>query len=146
MKPGIGRAIAGGVVGTALITAMMYWVAPLMMGEPMDVAAMLSGMAGTSWSVGMAIHWILGVLVFPIAYALVVYGLLPGDPWLKGAIFGLILWLLAEVVVTPMAGGGVFHGGNMMAVMGGLMGHLVYGIALGAIADGGSGSRSSPAA
>lgn len=139
MKPGIGRAIVGGVVGTALITMMMYWVAPLMMGMPMDVAAMLAGMLGTGWGVGMAIHWILGSLVFPIAYYSVVHGLLPGAPWLRGAVFGLILWLLAEIVVTPMAGGGVFHGGNMMAVMGGFMGHLVYGLALGAIAGGGAG-------
>lgn len=106
MKPGIGRAIAGGVVGTALITAMMYWVAPLMMGQPMDVAAMLAGMTGVSWGVGMAIHWILGSLVFTVAYAAFVFGVLPGDPWLRGALFGIVLWLLAEIVVTPMAGAG----------------------------------------
>lgn len=138
MKPGLGRAIAGGVVGTALISMMMYWVAPVMMGMPMDVAAMVSGMLGTSWAVGMGIHWVLGSLVFPIAYATVVYGALTGAPWLRGALFGVTLWLLSEVLVTPMAGGGVFHAGDMMAIMGGLVGHLIYGVALGAIARGGA--------
>lgn len=38
MRPKMGGTIVGGVVGTALITMMMYWVAPMMMGMPMDVS------------------------------------------------------------------------------------------------------------
>jgi hypothetical protein len=132
----VAKSIIGGIVGTALITMMMYWVAPMMLPGPMDIAGMLSGMLGVGWSMGMIIHWINGVIIFPLVYALVLYRFLPGASWLKGAIWGLILWLIAEIVVVPMAGGGLFHAaqGGMMAAMGGLIGHLLYGIALGAVA------------
>jgi hypothetical protein len=51
-------------------------------------------------------------------------------------VWGLILWLVAEIVVIPMAGGGVFHAnqGGMMAAMASLLGHVVYGALLGWIA------------
>lgn len=136
MRPSATKVIAGGIVGTALITAVMYWVAPLMMGQPMDIAQMLSGMIGTSWTVGMVIHWINGVVIFPLIYAYVVFGILPGGPWMKGAIWGLVLWLIAEAIVIPMAGAGFFHGGMMKPIVGSLMGHLLYGLALGWIAGG----------
>lgn len=136
MRPDIGKAILGGLVATLVLTGIMYWVAPLMLGQPMDVAGMLSGMIGISWETGMVLHFINGTLVFPIVYALFLYGVLPGGPWLKGAVWGFILWLIAEIVVVPMAGGGVFHSamGGMLAAMASLMGHLVYGALLGGIA------------
>lgn len=47
-----------------------------------------------------------------------------------------MLWLLAQVIVMPMMGGGFFSSamGGMTAVIGSLMGHLPYGNVLGAIA------------
>jgi len=46
--------------------------------------------------------------------------------------------LLAQVVVMPMMGGGLFSSqmGGMMLVMGSLIGHLVYGAMLGCITGG----------
>lgn len=136
MQPDTGRTLLAGLVATLVLTAIMYWIAPLMLGQPMDVAGMLSGMTGTSWSVGMVMHFLLGVLVFPLVYALILYTRLPGAPWLRGAIWGLVLWLIAEIVVVPMAGGGVFHAamGGAMAAIASMMGHFVYGAVLGGIA------------
>jgi hypothetical protein len=47
-----------------------------------------------------------------------------------------VLSLLAQVIVMPMMGGGFFSSamGGMTAVIGSLMGHLLYGSVLGAIA------------
>jgi len=47
-----------------------------------------------------------------------------------------VLWVLAQVVVMPMMGGGLFSSalGGMMAAMGSLIGHLLYGGLLGASA------------
>lgn len=136
MRPDIGRTILAGFVATVVLTGIMYWVAPLMMGQPMDVAGMLSGLIGVSWGAGMILHFTLGTLVFPLTYALVLYPVLPGGPWLKGVWLGLGLWLVAEAVVVPMAGGGFFHArmGGAMAAFGGLLGHLVYGALVGGIA------------
>jgi len=140
MNPNTTRAIAGGFVGTAVMTMMMYYVAPMMMGLEMDIAAMLGSMLGGSWGAGLAMHFTLGTLVFPLVYARALFGMLPGTPVVRGAVWGFVLFLMAQVIVMPMMGGGFFSAnmGGMTAVAGSLMGHLVYGALLGGI-GGGSG-------
>jgi uncharacterized membrane protein YagU involved in acid resistance len=114
---------------------MMYFVAPMMMGMPMDVAKMLGDFLGIGRNLGMALHFINGTIIFPLILAYVLWNLLPGGPTSKGTIWGLILWFLAQAIVTPMMGGGFFsvNMGGMMAVIGSLMGHIIYGATLGAV-------------
>ncbi len=121
------------------MTKMALFVAPMMTGMPMDIAAMLGGMVG-GLTMGWIAHIMMGVVVFPLAGALVVYGFLPGSPLVRGLTFGVILWAMAVVIVMPMVGAGFLMAniGGMMAVIASLMGHLVYGGLLGAIAGGGS--------
>ena len=137
MHPNLGRAIAGGFVGTVVMTLMMYYVSPMMMGMTMDIAAMLGSMLGGSWTAGMMMHFINGSVIFPAIYVYLLYERLPGSPVLRGAAWGTILWFLAQTVVMPMMGGGFFSSqmGGAMAVMGSLIGHLIYGSLLGAIAS-----------
>jgi len=139
VKPELTKAVYGGIAGTILMTMMALFVAPMMTGMPMDIAAMLGGMVG-GITMGWIAHIMMGVVVFPLAYALVVYGFLPGSQLVRGLIFGVILWAMAVVLVMPMAGAGFLMAniGGMMAVMASLIGHLVYGGLLGAIAGGGS--------
>ena len=136
MKPNLLKSMAGGLAGTVVMSMMMRFVAPMMLGHPMDIAAMLGNMMGGSYALGMAAHLMNGIVIFPLAYALLVFRFLPGPPALRGMMFGTILWLLAEVMVMPMAGAGFFSSeiGGAKAVMAALMGHLVYGALLGAIA------------
>jgi hypothetical protein len=135
MSVNFGRAAVGGLVGTLVMTAMMYMVAP-MMGLHMDIAAMLGSMLGGSWAAGMVLHFVNGTLVFPTIYAYALAGWLPGSPVAKGAMWGVTLWLLAQLVAMPMMGAGLFSSamGGMMAVMGSLVTHLIYGGLFGAIA------------
>jgi hypothetical protein len=61
----------------------------------------------------------------------------PGSPPLKGILWGIILWVLAQIVVMPMMGAGLFGlgmGGGISPAFGSLMGHIVYGVLLGWIA------------
>lgn len=135
MNPNIIKAILGGIVGTLMMSLMMRFAAPMMIGQPMDIAAMLGNMMGGVYALGMAAHIMLGVFVFPLIYTILVFRLLPGGPLVKGMTWGLILWLIAETMVMPMAGAGFFMSeiGGMKAVMAALMGHLVYGGLLGVI-------------
>jgi uncharacterized membrane protein YagU involved in acid resistance len=136
MKPSLMKSVAGGLAGTVVMSMMMRFVAPMMLGHPMDIAAMLGNMMGGSYALGMAAHLMNGIVIFPLAYAFLAFRFLPGPPALRGMTFGVILWLLAEVIVMPMAGAGFFSSeiGGAKAVMAALMGHLVYGALLGAIA------------
>lgn len=135
MKPDNMKAIIGGIVGTIVMTLMMMYMAPLMTGMLMDIAAMLGGMLG-GWTMGMIAHVIMGVIVFPLIYVLIVYHLIGGPPLVRGLVYGAILWLIAVIVVMPIAGAGVLMSnvGGMMAVIAALIGHRVYGGLLGVIA------------
>jgi hypothetical protein len=134
MRPILGRAILGGVVGTAAMTMLMYVVAP-MMGVHMDIAAMLGTMLG-GWVAGFFAHLMNGVIVFPLLYALLIYRVLRGSPVVRGTLFGVSLWLMAQLFVLPIMGAGVFsaHAGGALASVASLMGHIIYGGLLGTIA------------
>jgi len=115
---------------------MTLFVAPMMTGQKMDMAAKLSEMMGTSPLIGMAMHFLIGSVVFALIYVLVLFRFLPGAPWIKGLISGVIFWLGLEIVAMPMMGAGVFNSqaGGMKVAMAALIAHLVYGAALGGIA------------
>jgi hypothetical protein len=134
MHRNLGKAMAGGFVGTLVMTSMMYYVSPMMMGMKMDIAAMLGSMLGGRWAAGMMMHFVNGSIIFPAIYAYLLYERLPGSPALRGAIWGTILWFLAQTVVTPMMGGGLFSSqmGGVMAVMGRSSGISPTAVCLGA--------------
>lgn len=142
MQANFGRAALGGLVGTVAMTATVYTVAP-MMGLHMDIAAMLGSVVGGSWAAGMLMHFVNGTLIFPAIYAYALTRILPGSPAVKGTLWGITLWLLAQVVVMPMMGGGLFSSamGGLMAAGGSLVGHLLYGSILGAITGVAEGRR-----
>ena len=137
MKPNIGRAMLGGLVGTIALTILMYVAAPMMGIPKMDIAAMLGSLLG-GWTMGMVMHFVNGVLLFPLIYAFVLFLKFRGSPVTKGILWGVTLWLVAGLMVMPMMGAGFFGtaNGGMMAAAASLMGHIVYGALLGVIAGG----------
>ncbi len=135
MKATILRAVLGGIVGTVVMTLMMYFAAPHMMGKPMDIAHLLADVVGAPWILGMLAHFGLGVVAFPLAYVLFLIDYLPGPPAVRGILWGLMLWVVAMVVVMPILGQGFFmsQGAGLKGVVASLMVHIVYGALLGAI-------------
>jgi uncharacterized membrane protein YagU involved in acid resistance len=136
MHPNVSRAIAGGFAGTLALTMIMYVAAP-MMGLHMDIAAMLGSVLGGSWTAGLVMHFVNGSLIFPAIFTFVLFNRLPGSSTAKGTLWGIALWLMAQAIVMPMMGAGLFssHVGGMMAAAGSLVGHLLYGSLLGAISS-----------
>ena len=129
------RSLLGGFAGTVAMTAMMYVVAP-MMGLNMDIAQMLGSMLGGSWAAGMLMHFVNGTLIFPLLYAFVLVRWLPGGPAAQGITWGVVLWLIAQTMVMPMMGAGFFSlGMGVMAPVGSLIGHVLYGGILGVVAS-----------
>ncbi len=128
------RAVLAGIVGTAAMTMLML-VAPLMGMPRMAIGEMLGSFLRVGSAAGWAIHVVIG-LVLAVIYAGWFAARLPGGPVLRGAIYGIGVFLVAQIVVTPMMGGGVFSGGNMAMIAGSLMGHLVYGALVGAVYGG----------
>lgn len=126
----IGTAVVAGLVATLVMTAVGLWVAPIMGMPAMNPANMLAEQMGGNMVLGWGGHLMIGVIL-AIGFALI-GGALPGPPAVKGALYGIAPWLLAQLVVMPMMGMPVFSGDAMMAT-GSLIGHLVYGAVVGAI-------------
>jgi len=126
------RAISGGLAGTVVFTLMMKFLAPEMIGHPMDIAAVLGTFTGLGTSAGVVIHFLLGTLGFAIGFV-IVGPYLPGPGWLRGVIFMTAIWLLAGLIAMPVLGVGLFFGGAKEAIAA-LFGHGALGAILGMIA------------
>jgi len=138
VRPKLANAFLAGFVGTLLMSLVLYYVNPLVAGRPLDLAATLADVLGGSWISGYIAHYLLGTLIFPAVYALFAYRWLVGSPAVRGATWGTLLWLLSQMVVMPLIGGGLFstQAGGFVAALGSLLGHLVYGLALGSLGGG----------
>ncbi len=126
------RAITGGLVGTVVFTLMMKFLAPKMIGHPMDIAAVLGTFTGLGTLAGAVIHFLLGTLGFAIGFV-IVGPYLPGPGWLRGVIFMTAIWFLAGLIAMPILGVGLFFGGAKEAIAT-LFGHVVLGAILGMVA------------
>lgn len=141
-KPRFGRALSAGFIAWIAFNLVMA-MAPLM-GVDMNVPAMLGGMFGmNSLAMGWVLHLMIG-LILGLIYA---YGLashLPGAPWVRGLLYGILPWLAMMVVVAPMLPlvspsmskmppGFFLANMGMIAPVGGLIAHLVFGAVLGAM-------------
>lgn len=124
------KAVVGGLVGSLIMSAVGWWIAPLAGLPQMNPAVMLAGAMGGSMLLGWAGHLMIGA-VLALIYATVAH-MIPGPPAVRGALYSLAPWLMAMLVVMPMMGMPMF-GGSAAPATGSLIGHIVYGLTLGAI-------------
>ena len=68
-------------------------------------------------------------------YARFVVARLTGPSVVRGAIYGLFLFVLAQIVFMPLVGAGFLSRGDLQLLLGSLLGHLLYGIVVGWIYD-----------
>jgi len=134
------RAVGAGVVGTGMMTAL--WLVEPSIGLPkiavghilstfmsVSVAHLQVGNVG-----GWIAHFAFGVLL-ALLYARFVAPRLPGAPEVRGALYGTLLFIAAQLVFMPLVGGGFFARGDIQLLAGSLLGHLVYGVVVGWIYD-----------
>ena len=126
------RALIGGFIGTVVFTLMGKFLAPQVIGQPMDVAVLLAPIFGGSHTAGVIAHFVNGTIVFPIAYLILGLRYIPGPAWLRGAIFLIFLYLVAMVVIMPILGHGLFFDSPPKAMVA-LMAHIAFGFCMGAI-------------
>jgi uncharacterized membrane protein YagU involved in acid resistance len=132
------RAVAAGIAGTAVMTVLLLW-APLVGLPKLAIGELLSTSLAVSVVVlrvgpvgGWIIHGLVGIAL-ALVYAEIFAARLPGPPAVRGALYGLLVFLLAQLVFMPAVGGGVFSRGDPGMLVGSFLGHLVYGALVGAI-------------
>jgi len=134
-------AIIAGLVGTMAISMVMA-IGPRMGMPKMDIVDMLSTMFGKpNHTLGWMMHFMMGV-IFALIYAFLWSLGVGSATWLNGLVFGAVHWLVVGVVMgmIPLMHAGIRSGavkapglwmtnnGGMMAFVGGLIGHLVFGL------------------
>jgi uncharacterized membrane protein YagU involved in acid resistance len=125
------RAVAAGVIGTATMTALLL-IEPsvglpnIAIGQILSSALGLSAYLPTGAAIGWCIHFVVGV-AFALVYAGVFARRLPGSPFVRGVVYGGLIFVLAQLIFMPLVGGGVFSRGDVQMIAGSLLGHLVYG-------------------
>jgi uncharacterized membrane protein YagU involved in acid resistance len=126
------RATIAGVLGTLAMT-MLFFLEPLLGFPRMAEGGILSTVMSASVAhlpVGVAGGWVVHFAVgigLAFLYAGVARRRLPGAPVLRGALYGALVFLGAQLVVMPLVGGGLFSNGDAGRLLGSLAGHLLYG-------------------
>jgi hypothetical protein len=129
----IGKGILGGIVATAVMSALMLMKSAMGIMPQLDVIQMLSMMMGVSIAMAWVVHFMIGA-IWGLLFALG-YRAIPGrSSVVKGILFGVAAWLLMMVMVMPMAGAGFF--GMKMGLMAPMMTlalHIIFGAVLGLV-------------
>jgi len=132
MNTKIQKSILAGIIGTAIMTVVMM-VAPMMGMPKMSPPEVLSGMLGMPVFVGWVMHFMIGIM-FAFAYTyLCIYKHKISNVWLKGAVFGIIAFVFAQIMMAIM--GAMMpmpkmEGSMMLTMIGSLMGHIIFGMAV----------------
>jgi len=126
------RAAVAGLLGTVAMT-LLFFLEPLLGLPKMSEGGILSTVMSAAvahfpvgFVGGWIVHFTVGV-VLALIYAAVAADRLPGAPALRGASFGAVVFLGAQLVVMPLVGSGIFSSGDPGRLLGSLAGHLVYG-------------------
>jgi len=132
----MGNALKGmiaGFVATLILSGLMLLNSTMGLMPQINIVRMLANLATLSTTAAWMDHFIVGVLIWGLLFA--VYDGVATRPahWLKGIIVGVFAWLMMMVAFMPLAGAGFFGAKiGITALVGLLILHLVYGVVLGA--------------
>lgn len=113
-----------------LSAGVMPWYNPI---EIMNLTAQHVLGTPDSLFVGWAIHFVVGMLLWGGLFGLLVPYLPGRSDTRRGLVFGLVTWLVVMVTAFPLAGSGLFGlGFGLVAPLSTLLGHIVFGLVLGA--------------
>ncbi len=147
----MGNALKGmiaGFVATLILSGLMLLNSTMDLMPQINIVRMLANLATLSTTAAWMDHFIVGVVIWGLLFAVYdgvatrpahwLKGIIVGvfarpAHWLKGIIVGVFAWLMMMVAFMPLAGAGFFGAKiGITALVGLLILHLVYGVVLGA--------------
>jgi hypothetical protein len=126
------RAVAAGLIGTAVMTALLL-VEPSVGLPRIAIGQILStslGSASAHLPIGPTTGWIIHFLVgagLALINAAFFAGRLPANALVRGVIYGVLVFIVAQLTFMPLVGGGIFSRGDVELLAGSLLGHIAYG-------------------
>ncbi len=128
------KGLLAALVATIVLSALMVGKSMMGVMPALDLPMMIAGTMGRPDMpvVGWGVHFMIGVVGYGAAMALL-DAHLPGDSHvMHGVMVGVIGWLVMMVMLMPMMGVGMFGMGmGVMAPMMTLVLHLIFGAVLG---------------
>ncbi len=141
------NAIIAGLIGTVAFSALMV-LGPRMGMPRMAIWEVLGSMFNKDGhtALGWGLHFMIGA-IFGVAYAALWSAGLGSATWISGAVFGAVHWLAVGLMMggMPMMHAGIRAGsvqapgvymlssGGAMGFMGGLIGHVLFGLVVGLV-------------
>lgn len=130
----IGKGFAAGLAATIVLSLLMVMKSMMGIMPGLDIAKMIAGMMGAPDQpiIGWTVHFMIGVLGYGAAIALLDTRL-PGRTHLgHGLLLGVVGWLIMMIMLMPLAGAALFGMAfGVMAPMMTLVLHLIFGAVLG---------------
>ena len=130
----IPKGLMAGLVATIVLTVLMVIKSMMGLMPELDLPKMIAGMMGAPDMpiIGWAVHFMIGLVLYGVAIALL-DARLPGRSHVgHGVMLGLVGWLIMMIMLMPMAGAGLFGMKlGIMAPMMTLVLHLIFGATLG---------------
>jgi peptidoglycan/LPS O-acetylase OafA/YrhL len=107
----MGNALKGmiaGFVATLILSGLMLLNSTMDLMPQINIVRMLANLATLSTTAAWMDHFIVGVVIWGLLFA--VYDGVATRPahWLKGIIVGVFAWLMMMVAFMPLAGAGFF--------------------------------------
>jgi hypothetical protein len=123
--------LISGLVATIALSIIMVVKTKMGVMPELNAIKMLAGMMGSSLIMGWVAHFIIGIFVWGILFALLV-NKLPGGVMISAILFSIGAWLIMMLGPMPMTGEGLFGLKlGMMVPVATLMLHIIWGVVLG---------------
>jgi uncharacterized membrane protein YagU involved in acid resistance len=125
------KGMEAGFAATVLISILVFIQQQLGLSPEFNLIAMATKFVGGDMIMGWIAHFFLGGVVWGLGFA-VFSPHAPGPHWLRGAIFGVIAWLIMMVAILPMLGYGMFAAGMGPTIpVASFVIHLIFGLTMG---------------
>lgn len=133
--PSPAQILMAGIAGEILFEFLAFVVFPGFLGRPLTPSILVTELARVQLGLeigsigGWIGHLLAGAVVFPLGYVLF-RRIAPLRPWaLAGLVWGLVLWLIAQGLLAPLAGR-PFMLGFVPYAWASLVAHALYGLTI----------------
>src|SRR5437879_3866360 len=125
------KGMIAGFVATLVLSGLMLLNSTMDLMPQINIIRMLTNLGTLSTPAAWMDHFIVGVVIWGLLFAVYDGGATRPAHWLKGIIFGVFAWLMMMVAFMPAAGAGFFGTKiGITAPVGLLILHLIYGAIL----------------
>ena len=125
------KGMEAGFAATVLITILVFIQQKLGLSPEFDLISMATVAVGGDTIMGWIFHFFVGGVLWGLGFA-VVSPHWPGPHWLRGAIFGMIAWLIMMIAFLPMTGYDMFAVGMGPTIpVASFVIHLIFGLTMG---------------